>query len=105
MDLNDPNYDPDAAVRQATARIGGLSTWGRTPEPAEKAEALRRLAVARIDREIRDQARKGIRLEGLDVAHLVGLLLSNAGVKYDAATSVERVVREVAQSARAERDD
>lgn len=81
-------------VRSAAARLGGLSSYGRTPDRSDEREARRSLATARLDREVRDMAAKGIALDGPRAAHVVGLLLSSCGVKYDAGTLVEKLVRD-----------
>lgn len=95
MDYNDPDYDADAAVRKASARVGGLSTWGRTPDPDERADALRRLAVARLDREIREQSRKAPSPDPQEIGYFVGLLLMWGGSRDGKAVErLERSVRE-----------
>ena len=98
MNTNDrskPDYDADAAVRQATARIGGLSTWGRVPTEDERNTALSALAVARIDREIRQQMAKAPAPDPVETAHLVGLLLMWGGSRDGQAVErLERAVRE-----------
>lgn len=95
MDLNDPDYDADAAVRKATARVGGLHTWGRTPDPDEAADARRRLAVARIDREIREQTRRAPSPSPTEIGYLVGLLLMwGSSGDGQAVERLERAVRE-----------
>lgn len=95
-DHTSSDYDADAAVRKATSRIGGLSTWGRTPDPDERADALRRLAVARIDREVRQQTERGAPSpDPQEIAHLVGLLLMWGGsTDAQAVERLERAVRE-----------
>lgn len=89
------DYDANAAVRKASARVGGLSTWGRTPDPDEAADARRRLAVARIDREIREQTRKAPSPDPAEIGYFVGLLLMWGGSRDGQAVErLERSVRE-----------
>lgn len=90
-DQNDHNYN----VRRESARLGGLSSYGRTPDPAEEADARRRLAVARIDREIRQQTRVSPSPDPAQIGHLVGLLLMWGGSRDGQAVErLERAVRE-----------
>ncbi|ROR89331.1 hypothetical protein [Nocardioides aurantiacus] len=91
---HDHDHDPDAAVRKAGARVGGLSTWGRTPSPEERADALRRLAVARIDREIREQRAKSPSPDPTEIGYLVGLLLMWGQSDPEAVERLERAIRE-----------
>jgi hypothetical protein len=92
----------DYDVRREAARLGGLSSYGRTPDPDEEAAARRRLLTARVDRELRSIAASGVRLNDVQTAHLVGLLLSTCGVKYDAAVLIEKVVRAAVVEAQGE---
>ncbi|MCB0908235.1 MAG: hypothetical protein KDB63_14065 [Nocardioidaceae bacterium] len=97
--------DNYSSVRAASARLGGLSSYGRTPDPKEEAEARRSLATARVDRELRGTLRQGVRFDGVQAAHLTGLLLSVCGVKYDAATLIEKIVRQAVDEAQADWSD
>ncbi|HET7327648.1 MAG TPA: hypothetical protein VFJ14_10250 [Nocardioidaceae bacterium] len=91
QDQNDPKYN----VRRESARLGGLSSYGRTPDPAEEADARRRLAVARIDREIREQTRLAPSPDPSEIGYLVGLLLMWGGSRDGQAVErLERAVRE-----------
>lgn len=83
----------DYNVRREAARLGGLSSYGRTPDPVQELNARRQLATARIDRELRNMSEAGIRLDDVRAAYLVGLLLSTCGVSYDDAATIESAVR------------
>lgn len=85
------NYEYN--VRREAARLGGLSSYGRIPEPDQELYARRQLATARIDRELRNMSAAGLRLDDVRAAHLVGLLLSTCGVKHDAIVVIESTVR------------
>lgn len=90
----------DYDVRREAARLGGLSSYGRTPDREEEAAARRSLATARVDREIRSIDAAGVRLNDVQAAHLIGLLLGTCGVGYDATTKIEKLVRSAINEAR-----
>ncbi|GEM_PF-4037260 len=88
------------SVHAEAARLSGLFAHGRTPTPDVELTARRSLATARLDRELRNLGTLGLGgLDGAQVAHLVGLLLSACGVKYDVATPIERIARDAVEAA------
>lgn len=88
-------------VRAASARLGGLSSYGRTPDPNDKASAERILATARIDREIRDSLGKYGPLDPVQVTHLVGLLVASHHVQGEVFAAIESGVRAAVEAAQA----
>ncbi|MBT0995447.1 hypothetical protein KIN34_14260 [Cellulomonas sp. DKR-3] len=94
--MSEPNV---MSPRAAAARLGGLRSYGRTPDPADVVEAERSLATACIDQEMRRVAGRYTRLDDVRTAHLVGLLLANAGVKGDALAVIESAVRAAVEAA------
>lgn len=83
-------------VIDARTKVARLYQNGRTPTQSEEAVARAGYVAAKIDSEIRkiiDRSAKGARLDDVHCAHLIGLLLSNAGVGYDAVRVIETVVR------------
>ena len=89
--MSDDRY-PVLNVKAESARLGGLSSYGRIPDPETERDARRSLATARLDRELRSMQEMGIRLDPARAAHVVGLLLSTCGVGYNHAT-LEDVVK------------
>lgn len=82
-------------VRREAARLGGLSSYGRTPDPADEADARRRLAVARVDRELREQRTIAPTPDPSEVGYLVGTLLMWGKASDGLAVQrLERAVRE-----------
>lgn len=82
---------PTNDVRRESVRIAGLFANGRTPTEGELADAKRRLAYAKVDREIRRCATDPAP-DAVDLGHLVGSLLMWGGSPDDAATRLKRVV-------------
>jgi hypothetical protein len=83
-------------VIEARAKVARLYHNGKTPTQSEEAVARAGYVAAKIDSEIRktiQKSAKGARLDDNHVAHLTGLLLSNAGVKADAIAGIEALVR------------
>lgn len=93
--MSTPENDHNA-VRRAAARLGGLSSYGRTPDPAEEADARRRLAVARIRREVSEQMRLAPSPDPSEIGDLVGLLLMWGG-SHD-GLAVQRLERAVVEA-------
>lgn len=89
------NDFPD--VGRARNQLAGLFTYGRQPDPEVEADARRRLAVAKVDREIRRAMVDAPAPDDVDLAHLVGLLVTWTPVAPggDASARLERLIREV----------
>ena len=84
-------------TRSALARL-----YANQPNPEEAVASLARanLACAKIDNRIREYIRAAdTNLNETHIAHLVGLLLSGAGVGGEAVTLLERAVYEAAAAA------
>lgn len=85
--------DPHAELRRSRARLGGLKSYGNTPDPEVLAEAKRSHATLRIECEIQNAVAEWGRLDAERTARIVALLLSEAGVTYATATQIENTVR------------
>lgn len=81
-------------VLRARSALARLHTYGKTPDPAEEADARRSLAVAKLDREIRRVQATAPAPDAVDTAHLVGLLLMWGASTDTRAEVLRRVVRE-----------
>lgn len=79
-------------VRRASARLNGLRTNGRVPDPAVELAARRDLGYHRVQREIRTYREDVAFLDPVHVGHLVALLVS--GSDTEAVERFERAVRE-----------
>lgn len=91
---------------KAATDIAHMFRHGRTPTPEQELAARRKLALAHLDRDARKLLGPTHGLDGIGCAHIIGLILGASGVKYDAATLVEGIVRnavEAAQDAEAQR--
>lgn len=86
--------DNSRELLRARSALANLHTHGKTPDPAEEADARRRLAVAKLDREIRRVQGTSPALDAIDTAHLVGLLLLWGESPDTRAEVLRRVVRE-----------
>lgn len=81
---------------QARAALGGLHTRGAVPDPAIVELAKAKLVCANIDAAIRRHvADAATSMNDVQTAHLVGLLLAEAGVSYNVAARVEDLVRQL----------
>lgn len=87
--------DSIPSVPKARSHLAGLFTYGRTPDPAEELAARRALAVAKLDREIREQITRAPGPDPVEMAHLVGLLLTWGQATPEAPERFERALREV----------
>jgi hypothetical protein len=91
---------PELNPRSEAARMNGLRTYGRQPTPEEENHAAASWRTARLDDELRGTARAGIRLDDVQVGHIVGLLLSICHVPGDEVERVEADVRALVRAVR-----
>lgn len=84
---------------QAATRLARMSRFGNEPTPDEVLEARRDLALANMDKATRDMLRDSQGLSPVGAAHIIGLILGESGVKYDAATVIEGIVRHAVSDA------
>lgn len=91
---------------KARARVAWLASRGVLATDAEKVDAYGTLLCSQIDRDIRrnvaaanGSAPGAVALNEVQVAHLVGLLLAEAGVPGSSVTLVEGIVREAVAAA------
>jgi hypothetical protein len=96
--MNDKNI---ATPRQAGARIARLYING-TPTPEKELEARRDLALANLYKAARDMLNESQGLDPQGAAHVVGYILGQSGVKYDATTVIEGIVRNAVSDAQSE---
>lgn len=87
-------------IRQATARLAGLSSHGRVPDPEVEDDARRDLAHAKLQRALREAQSSAPALNPHQVEHLVGLLMAPGGTDEHAAERLERAVREAVHCTR-----
>jgi N-acetylglucosamine kinase-like BadF-type ATPase len=80
---------------QARAAVAGLHR-ATTLDPSAIELAKAKLCCANIDSAIRRYVQEsGTSMNDIQTAHLVGLLLAEAGVAYNVATRVEDLVRQL----------
>lgn len=85
--------------RQAGIAVASLYVHGKTPTPDEVLAARRELAVANLYKAARDMLNESQGLDPVGAAHVVGYILGASGVKYDAATLIEGIVRQAVSDA------
>jgi hypothetical protein len=89
-------------VLEARAQVARLYNNGKTPTQSEEHAVRARYVEIKIDSDIRKIVQKslgGARLSDTGTAHLCGLLLSLAGVKYMKAEQIETLIREAVLTA------